>query len=357
MSICICIQNENEILIAADTALNLTVGGELFRLKQPVQKLRKIGQFLVFGAGSADVMEDVFEKFRKAPVKNVEVLREIVVSACAEFRRKHKALYASLPENTRDVAVLAAEMVGRKSVVHIMGPQNDFMLQTTRVQPHRSTPHTGGYFSSQAAEFMDPMLRSRVPADRILVETIRHFSGAEVGGNITMALMNEHGIHFAEPIPTEETLTIRYHSGRIGGQLIGSQIMTDAAGAFPRAQMSNSDKMFKVEAGDNRSIAMRAFGFPTSVPSLHFENGSNLVSMTPNVDSNVGLYIDGPALHAELNRITLRGYTGVFFLNWSSVRSEGFAGGVVQTLQQALDAKASLSYAQSLDARISALGG
>ncbi|MHA7962889.1 phage tail spike protein [Paenibacillus sp. CAU 1782] len=153
----------------------------------------------------------------------------------------------------------------------------------------------------------------------------------------------------------------------IGGSIIGSSlagtiitgslVQTAGAGAYPRAEMSNTASMFKVESSATAMIEMRAFGSPTSVSSLLFRNNGNTVGMTPNPNADIGLYIDGPAIHAELNRITLRGYTGVFFLNWSSVRSEGFAGGVVQTLQQALDAKASLSYAQSLDARISALGG
>lgn len=144
--------------------------------------------------------------------------------------------------------------------------------------------------------------------------------------------------------------------GSITGSIItGSLIQTTSSGSYPRAEMSNTDKMFKVESSSLARIEMRAFGSPTSVPSLRFENGSNLVTMTPSTDANIGLYIDGPALHAELTRITLRGYSGVFFLNWSSIRSEGFAGGAAQTLQQALDGKANLTYAQSLEARIAAL--
>ncbi|MFF2889847.1 phage tail spike protein [Paenibacillus sp. NPDC057967] len=146
------------------------------------------------------------------------------------------------------------------------------------------------------------------------------------------------------------------NAGTINGTTVtGSLIQTIASGNYPRAEMSNTSSMFKVEASNAARIEMRSYGSTSPSPSLEFSNGGSLVSMTPTNDPATGLYINGPALHAELNRITLRGYNGVYFLNWASIRSEGLGGGVSQSLQQALDAKATWSYVQILETRVSAL--
>ncbi len=141
-----------------------------------------------------------------------------------------------------------------------------------------------------------------------------------------------------------------------GGTITGAQIQTTQAGQFPRAEMSNMERMFKVETSDNSKIEMRSIGTTNSSPSLEFINGSSDTYMRQSSDQNTGLYISGKAIHIELNRITLRGYNGVRFLGWSSIISEGLApGSVVQTLQQALDAKADSSRIASLEARVTAL--
>lgn len=356
MSMCICIQNEDELIIAADTAVTKKVGQEIFRLRQPYQKLRHIGHFLVFGAGSADVMEDVFTRFSNETTKTADTLRSIVVDCCERFKRQHRETYDSLPEDGRDVAVLAAEMVQGKSVVYVIDPRNGFKVNTTRVGPASSTPHTGGYFASEAATYFGPLLHARMPADEIIVKTFDHFSGAEVGGNITMALMNSQGIHFGQPIPIKESVRLRYYSDFVGGQLIGAQIMTNPEGVFPRAGMSNTERMFRVESSDDSMIEMRSVGSVGGRPSLEFKSGEVVTSFRQTPDINTGLYVSGNALHAELGRITLRGYDGVHFLGWSNIKSEGLApGSIAQTLQQALDAKADNSRVASLEARVAAL--
>ncbi|MCR2805338.1 hypothetical protein [Paenibacillus soyae] len=258
MSMCICIQNNDELFIAADTAVTISVDGELFRTRQHFNKLRQIGPFLIFGSGSVDVMLNVYKLFESEPKKTAESLRDIVRKCCADFKANHEITYESLPEHTRDVAVLAAEYGDDGVVVYTMNPTDNFEIKTFTVGPDSSTPHTGGYYASETATFLDPLLRAGKPVDQIVYNAFNHFSGAEVGGNITAAIMRKDGVHFLHPVPINENVRLRYYSKPLGAFLTGAQIMTDSPGVFPRAQMSADDKAFTVFKSDSDYIQFNA---------------------------------------------------------------------------------------------------
>lgn len=140
-----------------------------------------------------------------------------------------------------------------------------------------------------------------------------------------------------------------------GGTITGALIQTQSSGVYPRVELSNTSNIFKVASSNTAFIEAVAYGSPTSVPSLRFENSEVAVTLTPSSNPLVGLTLNGPALHAEINRITLRGYNGVYFLNWASIRSEGSGPTPVESLQDALNKKANLTYVTSLETRIAAL--
>lgn len=110
--------------------------------------------------------------------------------------------------------------------------------------------------------------------------------------------------------------------GQINGTTItGSQIQTSASGTYPRAEMSNTNKMFKVEASSSNYIEVRGAGDPITHPDLKFSSGSATASISL-PSSSTGLLLDGSVLTAEFASIYFRGFNAVNVIDWSRFRNE-----------------------------------
>lgn len=254
MSICVCIQNERELMIGADTAVTQEINGVRYRLREPYKKVRQIGDFVIFGSGMSDVMNEVYSRFELNKEKTVEKLQKIVKQSCKDFKEAYPHIYESKSEITRDVAVLAATMERGKAVVYVMTPQDNFKIEKLITPPGRSIPHVGGFYADEASEYVGQLIRNGVHADKAIIQTIRHFSGETVGGDITLVKLDENGIQIAPSIPTVETVRIPYY---VGGYLYGSMFRTNREG-YPYCEISSTDNIFKAAKSDTSYIEIEA---------------------------------------------------------------------------------------------------
>ncbi|AZS14577.1 hypothetical protein [Paenibacillus lutimineralis] len=324
MSLCVCFQNNDCLMIAADTAVVKQINGRMYRLIEPFRKLVRIGDLLVFMSGSLGVANITMERFRTAKNKTIQELQKVVIESCNYFSKMHPDIVNGLDPKTRDVAVLAAEYKDGAVQVHIVQPSDNFQIHTYKASPTETIPHTGGVYADEAQDLIRPMLDA---GNKTAGEMIRHvfdnLSGVEIGGNLIVAKIDQNGISFGPDQPIPEHVRIPYYEDLLSSAfLTGSLIQTSASGNYPRAEMSSSDRMFKVGSSSSNSIEMRSLGYPNSIPDLYFKTGSSTASISL-PSSSSGLYMSGDRLTAEFSEIRLRGYGSVSVLSWDQLKSEG----------------------------------
>lgn len=334
MSLCVCFQNDDSLLIAADTAVVKNFNGRLYRLREHYRKLVAIGDLLVFMSGSADVATLATNSFRSAKNKTVQELQKSVIESCDYFSKMSPDIFNSLDTRTRDIAVLAAEYSNGAVQVHIFQPSDNFQIHTYQASRSETIPHTGGIFADEAQQIIGPMMTA---GDKSAAEMIgivfERLSGAEIGGNLIAAQISKGGIFFTPDQPIPEQVRIPYYEDLPSSAfLIGSHIQTAAPGNYPRAEMSSTDRMFKVGSSSANSIEMRSLGYPYSIPDLYFKTGSATASISlPSTSS--GMHMSGDRLTAEFSDIRLRGYNGVSVLDWDQFKTESTG----RTLQDELN--------------------
>lgn len=331
MSLCICLQNNDGLMIAADTALTINAGGQSYRSRQPFQKLVQVEDFLVFMSGNAGVAKMVLEGLLRNSCKDVNTFRTALIDGCKQFAREYPGIYKTTDSTTRDVGALLAEMTPEGVLVHTMQPQDDFEVHTYQATSENTIPHTAGINANDAHQLMEPWLKQvckTKPMGQCVKEVFEALAGGYIGGTMTVAMMNKDGITFLPPQIINEKVTFPYYEDQFEpyhsiykGTLIGCQIATGEAGIYPRAEMRNTDKTFSVWSTPDKGIEISSWG-KNGAPNFRFVNGSDyaLVSL-PN--SETGLYMNGNRdLTFEFMNINLRGYDSINILDWGRVKNE-----------------------------------
>ncbi|OAB30200.1 hypothetical protein PMSD_20660 [Paenibacillus macquariensis subsp. defensor] len=325
MSLCICLQNSEKLIIVADTALVIKQNGELLRFRKPFEKLVQVENFLIFMSGSADVACNVLERFPQESFKTIHSLQKVVINSCRNFSISHPEVEASLDEATRGVAVFAAEYANGGVIVHTIQPSDGFEIHSYTASDSETRPHAGGVLADEALSLLDPFLRKGGESVPKMIEYVfNELSGAEIGGMLTIAVLDKNGIEFMPPRSINENVRLRYYedvfnSFRGSICLTGSLIQTAETGIFPRAEMSNTNKMFKVASSSNSSVEMRSSG-SNALSDIYFKTGSAHASMSL-PSASTGLLLDGDKLTAEFLNIYLRGYLGVSVPSWDTFKS------------------------------------
>lgn len=122
----------------------------------------------------------------------------------------------------------------------------------------------------------------------------------------------------------------------VGGVITGASIRTGPPGAYPYAEMSNTDQMFSVRSSSSMGIDMKSVG-TNGLSEMRFVNGGRYVSLGfPS--ATTGLYLSGADSNftAEFVNIYLRGYGGTYVPRWSELRNEE-TGSSIQSELSALD--------------------
>ncbi|MNW49579.1 hypothetical protein D3C74_270050 [compost metagenome] len=325
MSLCICFQNNEGLMIAADTAMVISHKGRRYRFRQPYQKLVSIDRFLIFMSGVAATATNVMNKFRQSPIKDATSFRDILVEECAKCEKLNSDKVNSLdPFDEIGTAALLAEWAEDGVIVHTLQPKDGFEVHTFRASSTETIPHAGGVSSAEALEIVGKWLSEPVKTmsmGEIIQDTFEKLSGGNVGGALTAAVMNKQGISFLPPAMIKEKVQYPYYEDMLirNGTLIGSQISTSEQGVYPRADMSSSDRIFSVRSSPSMGIEMRSIG-TNALSEFRFINGSSQASMSY-PGGSTGLYLNGDNLTMEFMNIYLRGYNSIQVIDWAQLKN------------------------------------
>jgi|GEM_PF-6797034 len=347
MSICVCIQNERGLMLGADTALTEEINGIRYRRRENYTKVRRIGDFVIFGSGMAGIMNEVYSRFDLSKEKTVEKLRKIVKQSCKDFKEAYPQIYETSSEITRDVAVLAATMERGKAVVYVMTPQNNFKIEKLITPPGRSIPHVGGYYVDEASEYVGQLISNGIHADKAIIQTIRHFSGTVVGGDIILVKLDEGGIEVSPPIPTLETVSIPFYGG---GHLYGSTFRTNVGG-YPYCEISSTDNIFKAAKSENSYYEIVANPGSYASPVVYHTDGTAM-ALTGMMSGDYFVLVSGGNFDIGAQDGTLRLAANEIIFNSSNI------SGIPQSAITGLVAKLNTLTAmyEILDGRLTAGG-
>jgi hypothetical protein len=310
MSLCVCLQNSDQLIIAADTALTIDQDGQRLRFRQPFQKLVQIDRFLVFMCGNAKAATDVRDIFNQCADKSVESFRASIIKGVTSFKEANPELYMSLDSDSRDLGALLAEWTPNGVIVYTLHVEDEYTVHKYEASSVETIPHAGGNKADEALDYLDLWLHEAnksksVP--QVITDIFERLSGSEIGGMLTLAIVNRNGISFMQPQMIKETVKIPYYEDlllrnnslfRGSINLYGSQIATSREGNYPRAEMSSTMNMFgayrtpdnyiQVYSPDDMFSPVIKFQTPTGEGYVYFDTNTGALTIASN-DSDINI--------------------------------------------------------------------
>ena len=278
MSLCVCFQNDNELLIGADTAVSMRRDGEIYRSKTEIQKLIPIDNMLIFTCGHIGIISAVLAEFQRKSVRTVQVLGQVMAKHYAEF--VPKPLLIDDGDKEEPLAFLVAEYNGSGVVTYTLNPTNGFEPVKHVATPDNTLRHAGGMGSTRAMALIDELgQRGDMNGFEMMIETFTRLSGKYIGGHLTLAKVSQRGIEFFQPLPIREKLSVKMYEDYYNGDTpitsaIGSEIKTANNGIFPRVELSSAGNLVGAyyNAGNSIQITPNYAG----APAIEFYTAGNL---------------------------------------------------------------------------------
>ncbi|MFF3922605.1 hypothetical protein [Paenibacillus lactis] len=185
-------------------------------------------------SGRADVATLVQDRFRNAQAKSVEELQRIVIETWTEYEESHMNYESTLEDELRGIGVVAAEYQNGETLVHTMQHADGYRVHTFTALANNTLRHTGGIFADEAdALLKEQLAKGKEPALKSIMNVFEALSGKEVGGSMTVAMLNSQGARFLPDQPIKERLIEPYFEDFIQAYpsyLLGSTIRTAAYG-------------------------------------------------------------------------------------------------------------------------------
>lgn len=340
MSMLIGFQNDDAIIMAADTAFTTRVNGELVRLPWNFRKISVMGPFVVFACGQAGIYEWFADRFNRSKEKTIEMLRQTLRDCNREYADRHQEEYNSLDEKTRGLAILAAEYKPDGVITYMLNKDDDFEIHSFKQTSFETRHFTGGYYADEALLSLNKLTSQRIPVDQIINRVFKKYSGAEVGGNIVTVILDKHGARFLPERPIGETLKVRvydpnkYYSVASLGNLVGALIKTN--GDTTRIELNSSGNLLAAYYDNDSYIGINPnYGGAPGLVFAH-DNGAGGGVIFPDIGALNIVALDDLYLNATVGSIKIP--------SWSKLYSKGAA----QSLQTALNGKANTIHTHSI---------
>lgn len=330
MSLCVCLQNDNELLIGADTAVSVRRDGEIYRSKTEIQKLIPIDNMLIFICGHISIISAVLAEFQRKSVRTVQVLGQVMAKHCAEFGPK--LLLIDDDDKEEPLAFLVAEYNGSGVVTYTLNPTNGFEPVKHVATPDNTLRHAGGMGSTRAMALIDELgQRGDMNGFEMMVEIFTRLSGKHIGGHLTLVKVSQRGIEFFQPLPIREKLSVKIYEDYYpaNSHLTGSLIQTTQGGIYPRVELSSAGNLVGAyyNAGNSIQITPNYAG----APAIVFNTAGNLAGRIHTLMGKLEIEGNGS--------VTISGSPGGTVFLSGKIRVDGwnYLENGVTTLQNELD--------------------
>lgn len=241
MSLCVYLQQFNQIIIGADTAITRQrEDGQRCRDSNGVDKLIKVGKYLLFVCGDLTAAMDVVESFKKSKIQTVPELQRII-------RQRYRRIIREEPERIKEAEGQGTTMLNvvcfevdanGRTISHLFNPNNGFK-DDRRLGTHGHTHLiAGGYQSDKALELAIAGNTAGTTDPKALIRHVfESLAGTDIGGELTLYVMDTQGAELVSREKIKEAIAypvIDFQacaSSLTGGTIIGAVIRTSDSGA------------------------------------------------------------------------------------------------------------------------------
>lgn len=304
MSLCICVQFPDRMIIGSDTAMTFRMlDGSKRRHVEPVQKSFIIGDTIIFLAGDAKTCFNIASEFDREKTKNITVFRRILKKHNRGLAERYSGERQDMPLN----AILFKMDQSGRTVSHTFLPSSHFNPVTRRGTDGGVHIVTGGYEADKVLTRALQTWDDGKDTGEFIRELFEEFSGAEIGGELDLFEFNVNGAYYLgrqrlnetpriETITVEETFALS--AGLVGGTVTGALIRTAAANRRIevdaqglRTYDANGTNRIRINTGsDNGVSAITFFGTGGStageINSYQNSGGISLISSDVFIGSN-----------------------------------------------------------------------
>lgn len=195
MSLCLVHFNKDHIAISGDSRGSIQQNGKYFALNDNMQKIRKIGNKVIFFSGSGWVGENICLNFKNSENQSIEHLQYLSKVLVEMYQQNYKGV---LKDDYRFVEMTVATIENGSAILYSISSKENFVIQRfeggEEVQVASVGAHTEKALNAFNYYLDDPQL-SGYEAFLKSYETV---ANEEVGGTMTVYVLNKNGIDHIE---------------------------------------------------------------------------------------------------------------------------------------------------------------
>ncbi|MBY0158186.1 hypothetical protein H0178_20715 [Cytobacillus firmus] len=271
MSLVVCVQFQDRMIIGSDTAVtfNLTAEEKL-RGSLPMQKTYLIDEWAVFLAGDGATCISIANEFNTEKNKNISSFKRIL----KKYYRLLSAARGKADPSKLNAVMFKMDGNGR-TVSHSFTPTNQFNPVTRRGTSEAVYIITGGVTADEVLVHAQQTWNDDNDIKTYIRDVFEHFSGGEIGGELDLYEVSYRGTEYLGRQPLRETvrfttitpeensrMSVCLTGGTVTGALIrtgssGRRIEVDAQGL--RTYDGNGQNRIRINTGSDAGVASIVF--------------------------------------------------------------------------------------------------
>ena len=192
MSLCVSLFNAGNIHVWADSRVSTEIDGKSYLVTDEFQKIRQIGDKVIFISGDAELGIQVFDAIK--PDNSIELIRDIARGYYKEYFKANKDNLAAQEGHGIELGLYIFTLESDIPAFYQMHYGNDFEID--RQEPEDKQIFTVAAHSTEALTFIGKQLRGdgAIDIDKVVSSTYEHLADEIVGGYLHAFLVSKRGI-------------------------------------------------------------------------------------------------------------------------------------------------------------------
>ena len=302
MSLCVIVYSDKWFYMGADSRMSNTINGKRYKMNDSVDKIKKVHDKLIFGAGSADLIEKICKEFAKQKYSNIETLRDISKYWSEKYIKVQEEEYIK-EHYTFDAGVLVSDLTiigleNNKPVIYSISSRNGYKIKKEYSKNNQLQVAVSGAKCPKVFNYIKKNIAQFENVEELYRSVYNVFSDEGIGGTLSVYKIDKQGIvkHMEEKIKdSREIAKIEGHyiatDAVISGDVVGSRFLGSSTNsAFVEIGVGGNSNLadFGVFRGGSASYPVFSVYDNLTTIDLRVGGGSNtpLSFLTVEIDNN-----------------------------------------------------------------------
>jgi hypothetical protein len=193
------------MIMAADSRGCIEHNGQYFASTEDFQKINKIGDKIVFGSGSALVVTNIIDRYKKTSDQSIQSLQNIAKQEVKNFKSEFKDVDLG---NTRHAELIVGCIENGTSVVYSISSYEDFRILRVEGDNHNNTIALGTH-RDKAMELANKLQNSMHPVE-MYKYIYNLLADEQMGGTLTLYALNKYGVFRFEQHKIIDSKPLKY---------------------------------------------------------------------------------------------------------------------------------------------------